>query len=75
MEKYRKLLAKNVRARRVELGLSQEKLAFATDLDRTYISGIERSMRNPSLDVIAKIAVALDTSPSELLTPKKPTRR
>jgi transcriptional regulator with XRE-family HTH domain len=56
-----------VRERRGERGLSQEALAEAAELDRTYISGIERGERNPSLTNILKIAAALKTRPSELL--------
>jgi transcriptional regulator with XRE-family HTH domain len=50
MENYRKIVGRNIRAARKELGWSQEDLAFETDIDRTYISGIERGVRNPSLD-------------------------
>jgi transcriptional regulator with XRE-family HTH domain len=49
-----------VRARRVELGLSQEKFAIKAELDRTYISGVERGVRNVSLRNIAVIAKALE---------------
>ena len=52
---------------RLEKKLSQEKLALLADLDRTYISGIERGVRNVSLVNIFKLAQALDVSPSELL--------
>jgi transcriptional regulator with XRE-family HTH domain len=48
-------------------GLSREALAEACDLDRTYISGIERGSRNPSLTNILKIAVALNARPADLL--------
>jgi len=47
--------------------MSQEQLADLADLDRTYISGIERGIRNVSLMNIVKIADALDINPSELL--------
>ena len=57
---------KRVRERRVATGLSQEKFAAKCGLDRTYISGIERGQRNVSLRNIEIIAVALDTSVSEL---------
>jgi len=56
-----------IRQMRGELGLSQEALAEACDLDRTYISGIERGSRNPSLTNILKIAAALGVRPADLL--------
>jgi transcriptional regulator with XRE-family HTH domain len=49
-----------VRARRVELELSQEKFAMKAGLDRTYVSGVERGVRNVSLRNIAVIANALE---------------
>lgn len=67
MESYRKILGRNVRAARKEMGWSQEDLAFETEIDRTYISGIERGVRNPSLDMIVKLAKTLRVTPSELL--------
>jgi transcriptional regulator with XRE-family HTH domain len=54
---------RNIRKQR---GVSQEGLALACGLDRTYISGIERGTRNPSLTNIFKIAAALEMSPSEV---------
>lgn len=51
-----------VRKRRVSLGLSQEELANLASLHRTYIGGIERGERNPSLRNMEKIAVALKES-------------
>jgi transcriptional regulator with XRE-family HTH domain len=56
-----------IRQMRGELELSQEALAEACDLDRTYISGIERGSRNPSLTNILKIAAALKARPADLL--------
>ena len=55
-----------VRELRTQKGLSQEALALACDLDRTYIGGIERGERNVSLVNIHKIAAALDVSAKEL---------
>ena len=60
-------MGKNVRVRRMERGLTQEQLAFAAKIDLTYLGGIERSRRNPSLMVLARIAAALKTEPAELL--------
>ena len=56
----------SVRARRQKVSLTQEKLAELTGLDPTYISGIERGRRNPSLKNIVKIAHALKTSVAKL---------
>lgn len=64
----KKVLARNVRARRKELALSQEALAFEADVDRTYISQIERSIINPSLLILYKVATALETNVPFLLT-------
>ncbi len=72
MEDYRQVLGENVRTARQSLDLSQEALAHQSEIDRTYISGIERGKRNPSLDLIAKLAETLKTTPSLLLTPKRP---
>ncbi|MGD0433691.1 MAG: helix-turn-helix transcriptional regulator [Acetobacteraceae bacterium] len=56
-----------VREARKNLGLSQEELAHACSLDRTYIGGVERGERNISLINIHRIAAALHIKPSELL--------
>lgn len=69
MVDYRRVLAENVKAARRSLDLSQEALAHEAEIDRTYISGIERGKRNPSLGLIAKLAETLDTTPAALLTP------
>lgn len=55
-----------LRELRAERGISQERLAHIADLDRTYVSGIERGERNPSLTNILRIAEALDVKVSEL---------
>lgn len=56
----------NVRSRREALDISQEQLAERADLDRTYISGVERGVRNLSLISLVRIAKALRVSASEL---------
>ncbi|TXK92641.1 transcriptional regulator [Methylococcaceae bacterium CS1] len=58
---------KRLRELRHSKGLSQEGLALACELDRTYIGGAERGERNVSLVNIHKIANALDIPPYELL--------
>lgn len=57
----------NVKRIRLERGWSQEKLGFEADLDRTYISGIERGARNPTIMVLKVIADALGVHPAALL--------
>ena len=63
----KKLVGQNVRRLREEAGLSQEKLALEAELDRTYVSGVERGVRNPTVTVLARIAKALKTEPDKLL--------
>ncbi|MGU3308529.1 helix-turn-helix domain-containing protein [Pseudomonas sp. M5A4_2d] len=48
-----------IRRHRELLRLSQEELASRANIDRTYISGVERGARNPTLHVMQKIATAL----------------
>ena len=67
MEDIRKKFGVKVKDLRVAKGYSQEKLAELSDLDRTYIPGIESGKRNVSLVVIEKIAKAFKFSLSELL--------
>jgi transcriptional regulator with XRE-family HTH domain len=63
----RDVLARNVRLIRNNLGWSQEELADAAGLHRTYIGSIERAERNVSVDNIEKLARALNVKPTELL--------
>ena len=55
-----------MRVRREELGLSQEALGYKAKMHRTYVSDVERGARNPTVKVIWKLAVALETEPSSL---------
>ena len=56
----------NVARLRVAKGLSQDQLAEQADLDRTYVSGIERGLRNPGIKAVLRIARALGASPRDL---------
>jgi transcriptional regulator with XRE-family HTH domain len=62
-----KLFGKRLVQLRKERGLSQEELAWESELARSYISGIERGLRNISLLNICKLADTLGVQPSELL--------
>lgn len=56
-----------VRGRRLRLGLSQEDLADRAALDRTYVSGVERGRRNPTLMVMQRLAAALEIDLAKLV--------
>ena len=64
----RKTLGGNVRRLRLARKLSQEDLAFDADIDRTYVSQIERAVINPSLLVLYKIGKVLGADVVQLLT-------
>lgn len=61
-----KTFAKNMKLRRKQLGISQEKLGELSGLHRTYIGGIEQLLRNPSIESVEKIAKALNIDVSLL---------
>ena len=64
---YLKKVGLNIRKARKEKGMSQESLALAADLDRSYVGGVERGERNVSIINLKKIADALKVSVSHLL--------
>jgi transcriptional regulator with XRE-family HTH domain len=68
MQDWRAIFGKNVRRVRQQRGLTQEEVAFAAEIDLTYMGGIERGKRNPSLLVMARIADALSIPLSKLVT-------
>ncbi len=68
MQDWRAILGRNVRRFRQQRGLTQEQLAFEAEIDLTYVGGIERGRRNPSLLVMAKIADALSVPLSKLVS-------
>ncbi len=65
---WRKSVGQNVRRIRLERGFSQQKVAADSEIDLTYLSGIERGLRNPSLLVMARIADALAVDLAALVT-------
>jgi transcriptional regulator with XRE-family HTH domain len=71
----RRRVGLNVKHLRQNLGLTPEDLAFECGLHRTYVSGVERGVRNPTVLVLERIARALKTPSSRLLDeppPRKP---
>lgn len=66
-EQVRQDLARNMKDFRGKRGLSQEALALSADVDRTYVSQIERAVGNPSLLVLCKLGAILETDVLDLL--------
>jgi transcriptional regulator with XRE-family HTH domain len=64
-----RIVATNVRSMRKAAGLSQEELADRAGVDRTYVSQVERQLRNVTILVLAQLAQALRTTPDSLLVP------
>ncbi|MCP4098766.1 MAG: helix-turn-helix transcriptional regulator [Planctomycetaceae bacterium] len=64
----REIFAANLKRCRKAKGLSQEDLAHRAELDRTYISALERCVYAASIDVVARIAKVLEVKPSDLLS-------
>ena len=65
-EPFLKKFGRNVRYRRQARDLSQEALAAEANLDRTYIGGIERGERNPTIVSAVRIAKALNSTVADL---------
>lgn len=63
------LFAQNVKARRVELGLTQEQLAERLGCHVPYVSNLENGKKTPWLKNLATIAEALETTPDALIAP------
>lgn len=72
MQDWRRIVGGNVRRLRNARGLTQEEVAFQAKIDLTYMGGIERGVRNPSLLVMVRIARALSVPPAELLVRPPP---
>lgn len=68
MRDLRTIFGKNVRRWRGQRRLTQEQLAFEAEIDLTYMGGIERGKRNPSLMVMGRIAKALSVPLAKLLS-------
>jgi transcriptional regulator with XRE-family HTH domain len=68
----RDVFARNLRKYRVEAGFSQEALAAEAEIDRTYVSALERSVYSASVDMIEKLAAVLGVEAHRLL--ERPSR-
>ncbi len=65
------LFGQNVRLAREKKGWSQDRLSDESGLHRTYLSGIERGVRNPTIGIVRQIAMALDIDIQELFSDPK----
>lgn len=65
----RELVGLNLRRLRVERNVSQERLAFDSGVDRSYLGGVERGEENPTVDTLDRLASTLDISIAELFAP------
>lgn len=65
----REVFAANLKRYRRAAGLSQEELAHRADIDRTYISALERGRYAASIDIVERLAAELKTDAAELLRP------
>jgi|WetSurSiteA1Bulk_404760.scaffolds.fasta_scaffold479401_1 transcriptional regulator with XRE-family HTH domain len=63
----RQIVAKNIKARRVELGITQEALADSIGTSQSYVSQLEKGRESPNLEMLAKLADALGTQPDILV--------
>lgn len=70
-ESARERFARRMRLRRVELAMSQERLAEDCGLHRTYVGSVERGERNVSIDNMERIATALQVDVADLLAPSR----
>ena len=62
------LVARNVRKLRVKRGLSQENLAVDARISTVYLNAIERGVKNPTVDVLERLAIALDVKIIDFFT-------
>ena len=72
--RIREVFAANLRRERHAAGLSQEELAHLAEIDRTYVSALERSVYAVSIDVIERLAEVLKIEPADLLVRPKQQR-
>lgn len=70
----RATLAQNLRRYRLARGLSQEELAHRAEIDRTYVSALERSVYAATIDVLEKLSDALQVDASTLLSTAEPQK-
>ena len=68
----RRAISQNLKALRQAKSLAQEKLALEAGVDRTVVSKIEREVANPSIEILIRLAVALEVDVGRLISPHSP---
>lgn len=63
----RQIFGKNMRRIRMAAGLSQDEIAVRMGVEQTYVSGLERGVRNPTLTTVDRVAAALNVKITALL--------
>jgi transcriptional regulator with XRE-family HTH domain len=71
-KRLKEIVCRNIKAKRLEVGMSQQKLSLATRLTVHYLSKLERQPQNLTLDTIEDIADALDVPVAELILGEEP---
>lgn len=67
LQKLQVLFGETIRELRQNKNIAQEKLAYLAGIDRTYMSAIERGLKNPSLKIIFQLADGLEMNASEII--------
>ncbi|NQV23796.1 MAG: helix-turn-helix transcriptional regulator [Rhodopirellula sp.] len=67
-EKVKELFGDRLRELRKAVGFTQEELADAAELDRSYVGSVERGERNLSIDNVCRLAEAIGVSPAEFFS-------
>ena len=67
-EKFNKVIGEVLKEYRKKAGISQQDLAFDAGLDRTYISLLERGLRQPTIRTVFTLSEALDIKPSQFIS-------
>lgn len=67
LDDLKEVISLNIKKCRKAKGISQEKLALISGIDRSYMSEIERCLANPSIEAILRISNALEVTPEDLV--------
>jgi transcriptional regulator with XRE-family HTH domain len=74
-EVQKSAIGRILRAKRESLGISQEVLAERADVDRSYVSILERGIKSPTLETLERICIALETLPERVLEEARKVKR